>query len=75
MSLKRTTPLRTKIIIDNEIEEQLNCFSFLDCMIPYEQINVVDIKLSKFQQLLGAIKTILMQKVRTEAILKLYKVR
>lgn len=73
MGFKGTTPLRTKIIINNEIIEQVNCFNYLGCMISYEQINDIDRKLSKFQQLIGTIKRTLKKKVRTDTILKFYK--
>ncbi|KAJ4451110.1 hypothetical protein ANN_02550 [Periplaneta americana] len=42
-------------------------------MISYEQINDIDRKLSKFQQLIGTIKRTLKKKVRTDTILKFYK--
>ncbi|KAJ4438978.1 hypothetical protein ANN_14932 [Periplaneta americana] len=73
MGFKGTTPLRTKIIINNEIIDQVNCFNYLGCMISYDQINDIDRKLSKFQQLIGTIKRTLKKKVRTDTILKFYK--
>ncbi|KAJ4445570.1 hypothetical protein ANN_12251 [Periplaneta americana] len=73
MGFKGTTPLRTKIMINNEMIDQVNCFNYLGCMISYEQINDVDRKLSKFQELIGTIKKTLKKKLRTDTILKFYK--
>ena len=36
MSFKGRDPVRTKIVIDNKITEQVNLFKYLGNMIPYE---------------------------------------
>ena len=67
-----TDHLRTKIIIKDEILEQVSQFTYLGCGIPYQFSNDVEFKLAKFLQLIGTIKRTIFRKVRSETILKIY---
>jgi hypothetical protein len=68
----RTDHLRTKIIINDKILEQVNQFHYLGCSLSYHCSNDVEFKLAKFLQLTGTIKRTIFKKVRTETVLKLY---
>jgi len=68
----RTDHLRTKIIINDEIPEQVSQFTYIGCSISYQFSNDVEFKLAKFLQLIGTIKKTIFKKVRTETILKIY---
>jgi len=67
-----TDHLRAKIIINDEILEQVNQFTYLGCSLSYQCSNDVEFKLAKFLQLIGTIKKTIFKKVRTETVLKLY---
>jgi len=67
-----TDHLRTQIIINDETLEQGSQFTYLGCSISYQFSNYVEFKLAKFLQLIGTIKKTIFNKVRTEAILKIY---
>ena len=69
-----TDHLRVKIIINDEILEQVNQFTYeyLGCSLSYQCSNDVEFKFAKFLQLIGTIKKTIFKKVRTETVLKLY---
>jgi hypothetical protein len=67
-----TDHLRTKIIINDEILEQVNQFTYLGFSISYQCSNDVEFKLAKFLQLIGTVKRTIFKTVRTETVLKLY---
>jgi len=67
-----TDHLRAKIIINDETLDQVNQFTYLGCSISYQFSNDVELNLAKFLQLIGTINRIIIRKVRTETILKLY---
>ena len=67
-----TDHLKAKIIINNGTLDQVNQFTYLGCSISYQFPNDAELKLAKFLQLIGTIKRIIIRKVRTETILKLY---
>ena len=62
---------RAKIIINDEILDQVSQFTYLGCSISYQISNDVEL-LAKFLQLLSNINRTIFRKVRTETILKLY---
>ena len=66
-----TDHLRTKIIINDKILEQVNQFNYLGCSLFYHCSNDAELKLAKFLQLIGTIKRTIFKKVRTETVLKL----
>ena len=66
-----TDHLRAKIIINHEMLEQVNQFTYLRCSLSYQCSIDVEFKLAKFLQLIGTIKKTVFKKVRTETVLKL----
>jgi hypothetical protein len=68
-----TDHLRTKIVINDEILEKGNQFTYLGCSISYQASSDVESKLAKFLQLIGTIKRTMFRKVRRETILKVYE--
>ena len=66
-----TDHLRTKIIINDETQEQVSQFTYLSCSISYQFSNDVEFKLATFLQLNGTIKGNIFRKLRTESILKI----
>jgi len=68
-----TDYLRTKIIINDEILEQVSQFTYLGCSVSYQFFNDVGFKLAKFLQLVGTIKRIIFKKLRWETISKVIR--
>jgi hypothetical protein len=62
-----TDHLRTKIIINDEILEQVNQFNYLGCSISYQYSNDVEFKLAKFLQFISNVKRTIFKKVRTNS--------
>jgi len=67
-----TDHLKTKIIINDEILEEVSQFTYLGCSKSYQFSNDVEFKLAKFLQLICTITRTFFKKVRTETILKIY---
>ena len=53
MAFKGRDPVRTKIVIDNDIKEQVNLFNYLGNMISYEGEMDIDNKLNNFLKITG----------------------
>ena len=53
MAFKGRDPVRTKIIIDNKIIEQVNLFNYLGNMVSYEGELDIDNKLNNFFKITG----------------------
>ena len=53
MSFKGQDPVRTKIVIDNKIIEQVNLFNYLGNMISYEKELDIDKKLHNYLKITG----------------------
>jgi len=51
MAFKGWDPVRTKIVIDNKIIEEVNLFNYLEIMISYEGESDIDNKLNNFWKL------------------------
>ena len=66
-----TDHLRTKIIINDETQEQVSQFTYLGSSITYQFFNDVEFNLAKFLQLIGIIKKTIFKNVRTETVLKI----
>jgi len=47
MTFKRRDRVRSKIVIDNKITEQVNYFNYLGNLIPYEKEVDIDTKLNR----------------------------
>ena len=53
MAFKGRDPVRTKIVIDNKIIDQVNLFNCLENMISYEEELDIDSKLNNFLKITG----------------------
>ena len=61
MAFKGWDPVRTKIVVDNKIIEQVNLFNYLGNMIPYEGELDIDNKLNNFLQITGILNNVFRQ--------------
>lgn len=61
-------------IIRDKITEQVHSFNYLSWTVPYGYSKNTDVKLPRFQQLLGTIKQIFKGKVKKDTVLKFYKI-
>jgi hypothetical protein len=74
MVFKGTEPIRSKIVIDNMILEQVNTFTYLGCNISYQKEKDTHSKITKFLQILGFLNNTLKPNlVQRGTRLKLYK--
>lgn len=74
MGFLGTRHLRTKIVIEDKIIEQVSSFNYLGCNVSYCENNDVNNKINKFQRMCGTIKRTLSRKTLKETQLKFYKV-
>jgi len=58
MAFKGRDPVRTKIVIDNKIIEQVNLFNCLGNIIPYEGELDIDNKLNNFLKITVILKNV-----------------
>jgi hypothetical protein len=58
MAFKGTEPIRSKIVIDNMIE-QVNTLTYLGCNISYQEVKNIYYKNVKFLQILGLLNNTL----------------
>ncbi|MFP3020755.1 MAG: hypothetical protein ACEY3F_05440, partial [Wolbachia sp.] len=65
--------IRCKTVIDEQVIELVNYFSFLGCDISYKTENDVTNKLHKFQTIRGTIHRTLGNKTRKDTRIKFYK--
>jgi hypothetical protein len=71
---KGTEPIRSKIVIDNMILEQVNTSTYLDCGISYQDEKDVHSKITTFLEMLGLLNNTLKRNlVQGSTRLKLYK--
>jgi hypothetical protein len=74
MAFKGTEPIRSKIVTDNRILEQVNTFTYLGCNISYQGEKDIHFKITKFLQILGLLNNTLKPNlVQRGTRLKLYK--
>ncbi|KAJ4439494.1 hypothetical protein ANN_07618 [Periplaneta americana] len=66
-------PVRSKIIINNTVIEQVSHFKYLGCDITYDYDKDVNIKTQRFQAICGTIARNLKKKTRKETQIKFYK--
>ena len=59
MAFKGRDPVRTKIVIDNKIIEQVNLFNYLRNMISFEAELDIDYKLNNFLKITGILNNVL----------------
>lgn len=74
MAFEGKYPIRSKIVLANEIIEQVNGFKYLGCWISYEQERDIEYKLNQFRHICGTIQRTLRNKTRKDTIIKFYKV-
>jgi len=58
MAFEGRDPVRTKIVIDNKIIEQINLFNYSENMIPYEGELDTDNRLNKFSKIIGILNNV-----------------
>ena len=72
MAFKGRDPVRTKIVIDNKIIEQVNSFNYLGNMMSYEKELVIDNKLQNYLKITGIINNVFrLQKTLKKTRIKL----
>ena len=74
MAFRGKEPLRTKIIINDQILEQVSLFNNLGNYIGYDRNYDIAIKLDNFQRICGTVNRIFRSKVRRDIKLESYKV-
>ena len=73
MAFKGRNPVRSKIVINNDIIEQINTFNYLGCSISYQNETDITNKTTKFLQIIGIInKTFKPSQVQKHTRLKIY---
>jgi len=73
MVFRGRDPVRTKIVIDNKIIEQVNSFNYLGNMISYEKELDIDNKLHNYLQITGTLNNVFRpQKTLKKTRIKLY---
>ena len=55
MAFRGTDSVRSKIVVNNNIIEQINTFTYLCCSVSYWNDKYVTVKISKFLQIIGII--------------------
>lgn len=73
MAFRGKHPVRSKIIINNTVIEQVSHFKYLGCDITYDYDKDVNIKTQRFQAICGTIAKNLKKKTRKETQIKFYK--
>jgi hypothetical protein len=72
-SIKGRDPIRSKIVIDNKIIEQVNSFNYLGNLIYYENEMDTDNKLNNYLKIISIINNMFRpQKTRNKIRIKLY---
>jgi hypothetical protein len=72
MTFRGRDPIRSKIVINNKIIEQVNTFNYLGCLLSYETEKDITSKFSKFLQITGIINQFLKpSKVQKQTSLKI----
>lgn len=66
-------PVRSKIVVNNDIVEQVSSFNYLGCEMTYGYSNDVEQKLNKFNHICGTISRHLKNKTRKDTQVKFYK--
>ena len=73
MAFKGKWPVRSKIVLNNCILEQVSKFKYLGCTLTYNKGVDIQEKIGKFQSICGTIHRSLKQRVQRETELKFYK--
>jgi len=59
MAFRGRDPVRTKIVIDNKIIEEVNSFNYLERMISYEKELDIDNKLHNYLKITGILNNVI----------------
>jgi hypothetical protein len=73
MALKGKVNVRSKIVLNNHIIEQVNSFNYLGYTIAVTNNKDLEIKLNRFHQMCGTIRRMLYKKTRKDTQIKFYK--
>ncbi|XP_039280957.1 uncharacterized protein LOC120350635 [Nilaparvata lugens] len=73
MAFKGKWPVRSKIVLENQILEQVKCFNYLACRISFDREDDVSEKLTKFSAVCGAIRRTIGKKTRQATQMKFYR--
>lgn len=65
-------PIRSKIVVDDKIIEQVSSFNYLGCEISTEKDKDTEKKLTRFQMICGTIHNTLKNKTRPDTRMKFY---
>lgn len=74
MAFKGKNPVRSKIIVNGNILEQVSHFNYLGCDISFNYEKDIEKKVNRFQMICGTIGRTLGRKARKETQMKFYKV-
>lgn len=74
MAFLGSNPIRTKIVIEDQVLEQVSHFQYLGCDITYDEDKDIKNKVNTFQRICGTIRRTLKNKTRKETQIKFYKV-
>lgn len=74
LALKGKLPIRNKIVIENQIIEQITNFNYLGCNVGMDRELDINRKISRYQQFCGTITRTLLGKCQRDTLLKFYKV-
>ena len=75
MAFKGRDPVRTNIVIDNKIIEQVNSYNYLGNMISYEKELDIDNKLHNYMKITGILNNVFrLQKTLQKTRIKLYNI-
>lgn len=74
MAFKGSLPLRVKIVINDQIIEQVNTFKYLGYNVTYGTNKEIESKINIFNLFCGTIRRTLGKKVQKGTLLKFYKV-
>ena len=73
MAFRGRDPVRTKIVIDNKIIEQVNSFNYLGNIVSYEKELDIDNKLPNYLKITGILNNVFRpQKTLNKTRIKLY---
>jgi hypothetical protein len=73
MAFKGKHPIRTKIVINDTIVEQVSHFKYLGSDISYENKKDIEEKVAKFRQICGSIHRNIKSETRKDTGIKFYK--
>lgn len=74
MAFKGKESIRTKIVLQNMVLEQVTRFNYLGCEITYGRDRDITSKIHKFQAICGTINRTFKKKARKETLLKFYDI-